>query len=142
MLPTYEQAYAAAIDNPPFSNGDEGYGWMYHWCDRCINDKGTRDGSNPQGCPLVCVALMGRTPIEWLDQKRVVDGKLQPYSRGGQYQCTYFRDEEDGGGDGEPKPIPDPPGQLTLVPREPYERPARMLTDYPTPVEVSHAAAQ
>jgi hypothetical protein len=44
----------------------------------------------------------------------------------------YFRNKEDGdGGDPEPKPIADPPGQLVLAPREPFEA-TRMLTDWPS----------
>ncbi len=35
----------------------------------------------------------------------------------------------------EPTPIPDPPGQPTLLPREPYERPCRMYADT-KPIEV------
>lgn len=136
MVFDYEQAWAEARDEPPFANGTEGYGWMDDWCHRCLHDKGTRDGTDEQGCQLVSVALMGRTPIQWLDQKRHDgDGRLVPYGIADQYHCIMFRPEDDDGG-GEPTPIPDPPGQLTLLPREPYERPARMLASITTPVEV------
>jgi hypothetical protein len=42
-----------------------------------------------------------------------------------------FRDEN-GGPPPEPTPVPDPPGQLVLVPREQYEG-HRMLTTIPEP---------
>jgi hypothetical protein len=123
-----DKLYAEAIDEPPFSNADEGYGWTANWCDRCIHDKDQRgDQITGPGCPLLTVALMGRTPIQWLDQKRIENGKLTaPYSRQDQYHCINFRDENDGPG-GEPQPIPDPPGQLTLLGRDDYEG-VRMLT--------------
>lgn len=126
-LPTYDEAFARAREMSPFSNGTEGYAWMENNCERCIHDRPHRDGTDPQGCPLILVALMGRTPIEWMQQ----DG----HRLGDQYHCLYFRDEDDPGPD-EPTPIPDPPGQLTLCPREPYERPARMFAGT-KPVEVS-----
>lgn len=136
-LPTYDEAFQRAKEGSPFSNGDEGYGWMANWCDRCVHDREARafEGS---GCPLVCVALNRRTPVEWLDQKTTgPDGLLIPYSIGDQYRCMYFRSEDDGP-DPEPTPIPDPPGQLTLTPREPFEQ-ARMLTPLisETPIEVT-----
>lgn len=123
-LPTYSEAWAAARPEPAFSNnGTEGMAWCCTWCARCVHDKGARTGADPAGCPLIGVSLMGRTPAEWLDQTR--DGTV---ALGNSYQCLYFRDENDPGPD-EPTPIPDPPGQLTLLPREPYTRPARMYAD-------------
>lgn len=122
MLPTYDQAWAAARERSPFSNGTEGECWMANNCYRCVND----DPDN--GCELLLVALLGRTPAEWTEDK--------PGSLGEQYRCMYFRNKEDGdGGDPEPQPIPDPPGQATLAPREPLEA-SRMLTTYPQPAEV------
>lgn len=122
-------AYERAIDEPPFANSDEGYGWMANWCDRCIHD-GCGLGEDQPQCPLILVALMGRTPAEWLDQKHLgPDGLLVPYSRADQFHCIMFRDRDDPGGR-EPEPIPDPPGQMTLLPREPYEG-ARMLLTAP-----------
>jgi hypothetical protein len=138
-LPTYDECVKTSIDRAPFSNGDEGYGWMYNWCDRCVNDAEQHGKITGPGCPIIAVAFFeSRTPAEWLDQKRLTpDGRMyERYGIADQYHCMYFRNEDQGGGDGEPKPIPDPPGQLTLVPREPYEQ-TRMLTTYPTPVEVA-----
>ncbi len=135
-MPTYDEAFAAAREGSPFSNSDEGLGWMANWCDRCIRDKSARTGEGGSGCPLVLVALTGRTPVEWLDQTRTgPDGAVVPYSRSDQYHCIMFRPEDDPGPD-EPTPIPDPPGQLGLFPREPYVRPARMFAD-PKPIEVT-----
>lgn len=108
-------AYERARDEMPFSNSDEGYGWMANWCDRCIHD-GCGLGKDQPQCPLILVALLDRTPAEWLDGPRDERGA---YSLANQYHCLMFRDRDDPGGR-EPEPIPDPPGQLTLLPREPY----------------------
>lgn len=135
-LPTYEEAYAKAREGSPFSNGDEGHSWMGAWCGRCIHDKPARTGDPANGCPLVGVAYMGRTPAEWLDNTETsADGAMTPYSRTGQYSCVMFRPEDDPGPQ-EPTPIPDPPGQDALFPREPFERPARMYAEI-LPQEVS-----
>lgn len=123
-LPDYDQAMAASRDEIPFSNSTEGEAWLSNNCERCLNDKPAREGRYEDGCVLILVALEGRTPVEWTPDK--------PMSLGEQYRCMYFRGEDDGP-DPEPAPIPDPPGQLTLVPREPYEQPARMLTISPQP---------
>lgn len=116
----YGRLYEEARDEPAFSNADEGYGWMDANCATCIHEKPSRQGHEEKGCPLIMVSLLGRTPIQWLDQKK--PGEL--YSRQGQYQCTEYRHEDDG--PAEPRPIPDPPGQLDLVPRADYEG-VRML---------------
>ena len=109
---TYDEAMAAARPGRPFSNGTEGYGWMDNWCDRCVHDKGTRDGTDDRGCPLVMVALMERTPIEWIDGPRDEQGR---YSIEDQYHCTEFRDENDGGDDDpDPGPPPVAPGQVDM----------------------------
>jgi len=49
-------------------------------------------------------------------------------------RCIEFRDK-DNPGPSEPQPIPDPPGQELLLPREPFEG-ARMFVRR-TPVEVA-----
>lgn len=121
MLPTYDQAWATAREGSPFANGTEGECWMDRNCYRCVNDKPSRQGDYANGCPLILVAYEGRLPAEWVPDK--------PGYLGEQWRCMYFRDEDDGG-DPEPKPIPDPPGQLTLAPREPFEA-TRMLTALP-----------
>ncbi|HLU99158.1 MAG TPA: hypothetical protein VKZ89_20175 [Thermobifida alba] len=128
-LPTGAEAMARSRDRTPFSNGTEGAAWMAAWCHRCVHDADARDMNGP-GCPLVFVAIQGRTPAEWDDGPRDENGL---YGLADQYQCTYFRDEDgpDGGGDPEPQPIPDPPGQEALLPRTGLEG-ARILTDHPT----------
>lgn len=123
---TYEEAWEHAVDRRPFSNGTEGYAWMDNWCYRCKNDG---DHLDDPGCPLVLVALMGRTPSEWFEQpwgqiRGRPEGETAPVL-GDTYHCAEFRDEDDDG-PREPKPIPDPPGQEILLPREPYEG-VRML---------------
>lgn len=135
-LPTYEDAMARAREGSPFSNSDEGYGWMANWCDRCTHDKPARNDDPGNGCSLVMVALLGRTPAEWLDNTETgPDGLLKPYSRADQYTCVMFRPEDDPGPD-EPTPIPDPPDQEVLFPRDEFARPARTYADT-KPVEVT-----
>lgn len=110
---TYEEAMAAARPRRPFANGTEGYGWMDNWCDRCVHDKGTRDGTDERGCPLVMVALMEKTPVEWIDGPRDEQGR---YSIADQYHCTEFRDEDEGGDDDAPPgpPAPEIEGQVDM----------------------------
>lgn len=129
---TYDEAFAAAVDQSAFSNGTEGHAWMDQWCFRCVHDKGTRDGSDPVGCPLVMVALMGRTPSEWLEQpwqqiNGRPDGDTAPVL-GDTYHCVEFRNEDDPGPGYEPQPDPPPPGQLPLFDDQPY-RGYRMYAD-------------
>ncbi len=102
-------AYERATEDMPFSNSDDGYGWMSNWCDRCVHD-GCGLGQEQPQCPLILVALLNRTPAEWM---------RQPVDAPDRYHCLMFRDRDDPGGQ-EPEPIPDPPDQLTLLPREPY----------------------
>jgi hypothetical protein len=131
-IPTFEEAYARAREGSPFSNGDEGYGWMGTWCGRCIHDKPARNDDPGNGCPLILVAYSQRTPSEWLDGPRDERGL---YGISDQYQCVMFRPEDDPGPE-EPTPIPDPPGQDALFPRDGFERPGRMFADT-KPQEVS-----
>jgi hypothetical protein len=115
-LPAYDEAYEHALDRPAFSNGTGWEIWSWNNCCRCVND-GMGLGKDEPNCPLICVALVGRTPVEWTDQQPPL----------GDYLCIYFRDRDDPGGY-EPEPVPDPPGQLCLMPREPYEG-VRMYED-------------
>ena len=119
---TYEEAFAAAKDEPAFSNGTEGFAWTGTWCDTCLHDKGTRDGTDEKGCPLIMVALMQRTPVEWIEQpwqqiKGRPEGETAP-TLGDTYHCTEYAPDDDEGGDDEPDPGPrwDPemPGQTTI----------------------------
>jgi len=100
---TYEEAYAAANDRPAFSNSTDGEAWMGNWCEQCVNDSPELvDAGN--GCPLIMVALMNRTPSEWIRQ--------DPATLGDQYHCTEYR--EPGDGDDEPGPPPENPDQITI----------------------------
>lgn len=118
-----------ARDEPAFSNGTEGYGWMANWCDRCLRDAPFRNGIAKTGCELILIALMDKTPAEWLDGPRDERGL---YSIEDQYHCIEFRAPGDGGG--EPRAKPTPPGQGTLLPREGLEG-TRMYVQ-PTPATV------
>jgi hypothetical protein len=115
-LPAYSEALDHARDEPAFSNGTMWEIWSANNCCRCAND-GIGLGKDEPQCPLILVALMDKTPIEWTDQQPPL----------GDYLCIYFRDRDDPGGR-EPHPIPDPPGQLSLMPRESFEG-TRMYTD-------------
>ena len=111
----YSRLYDEARDEPAFSNSDEGMAWMDANCATCIHDKPARQGDDGNGCPLVLITLMGKRPIQFLDGPRDEHGR---YSLAGQYHCVEYRHEDDGPTD--PQPVPDPPGQLTLLPRDDY----------------------
>ena len=131
-LPTYDKAFARARQRRAFANGTEGHAWLAANCDKCLHDKPARQGRAQDGCPLIMVAYMDRTPIEWLDGPRDEQGR---YGLADQYRCLMFRSEDDPGPD-EPTLIPDPPDQEVLFPRDGFERPARMFVDT-KPVEVT-----
>lgn len=107
-----------ARDGSPFSNGAEFEMWQDVNCATCIHDRGFREGDDSMGCPLLAIVYGDQTPAEWLE----AESYPNPASK---YTCVTCRHEDDGG-DPEPKPIPDPPGQLTLFPRDGYEG-VRML---------------
>jgi hypothetical protein len=73
-LPSYEDALDRAADRMAFSNGTEGDAWMARWCYRCVHE---------EDCPLLLVALLGKTPASWQEQDRM--------SLGNQYRCIEFR---------------------------------------------------
>lgn len=63
-----------------FSNGFEGDAWMGHWCETCVLF---------DGCVLVDVALLGRTPQAWQED--------QPFGLASRYVCAeYTREATDG----------------------------------------------
>lgn len=115
---TYAEAWDHAEDRAAFSNGTEWECWSENWCHQCRNDSlGT--GNEGDDCPLILVALMQRTPSEWLRQEK---DRL-----GDRFHCIEYRPLDDGGGG--PKPPPKPiPGQGELIPAEPYIG-ARMFAD-------------
>nr|PZN36780.1 MAG: hypothetical protein DIU59_17890 [Pseudomonadota bacterium] len=105
-LPDYQQAWDAARPGEPFSTGSEAIEWMSAHCDRCIHDAPTRRGRPEDGCPLTLVALLGRTPAEWVDRP----GRMPA----DQYRCKAFRTERSR------RPAPDPnPNQMALFAEEP-----------------------
>jgi hypothetical protein len=130
---SYDEIWATARDERPFSNGTEGYGWMENWCwapcqqpdevawQRYEEGKRKTPPKSGTGCPLILVAMLGRTPTEWLKQERE-DGLI---CIGDQYHCVEFRPPGSGGEPGPPRPKRDPPGQLALFDRPPAQR--RML---------------
>jgi hypothetical protein len=115
---TEEQIQAGARDGRPFSNGTEGYAWMGNWCDECVHN----DEETEKYCPILTVALLSKTPAEWVEQpwgqiEGRPEGELAP-TLGGQYVCTEFERRRDDGDD-DPEPGPEPPpevdGQLDIV---------------------------
>lgn len=121
----YDTCFERASDAAPFSNSDDGRDWMDAHCGRCFHDKPARQGHDANGCPLVLVALMGRTPAEWMR-----GDPAEQTSFADKYTCVMFRPEDEGG-DPEPKPIPTPPGQGELFPRAGLEG-VRLLKPYAT----------
>lgn len=124
---SYDEIFATARAERPFSNGTEGCAWMENWCwAPCQNPAETawqryEEGKRktpprdfPGGCPLIQVALMGRTPAEWMEQDRAVLGD--------QYHCIEFRGPDDGGGDPRPRPRREPPNMDGL-----FERPHQQV---------------
>jgi hypothetical protein len=71
-------------------------------------------GSDEPQCPLLNVAMCGRTPIEWFPQGDE-DGT---YRRDDQYHCLMFRDRDDPGAPaGARGALPGSPGQDSGAPR-------------------------
>ncbi len=56
-LLSFDEENERSDPHAPFANGYEGESWMSLWCeDGCANYK---------DCPLILVALLGRTPQQW-----------------------------------------------------------------------------
>jgi hypothetical protein len=136
---SYEEIDASATDTPPFSNGTEFYAWTENWCFApCMSPpevawRKYEDGKRkhpmknyPGGCPLIQMALLGKTPIEWLDQWTDHSKPPPLYDR---YHCIEFR-SEDGDGD---DPFGGPPAHPPRAKREPknmdglFPRPQRRV---------------
>jgi hypothetical protein len=75
---TQAEITADAADRPPFANGTEGEIWMARWCEECANDS-PELVDRGEGCPLLLIALLGKTPKEW---------PVNP--TGGDYTCDEF----------------------------------------------------
>jgi hypothetical protein len=122
---TYDEIWAGARDEPPFSNGTEYETWSWNWCWRCHQpdevawqryENGERKTAPKQpGCPLILAALLGRTPTEWMEQ----DWAGGPPPLGDRYHCIEFRGPGDGDGEepGPPQPRPEPKNMDGLFPR-------------------------
>jgi hypothetical protein len=122
---TLDEVIKTSPERPPFSNGTEGYDWMYRWCDRCQHPvekawqsyesgkRKTQLKGYEGGCPLLMASMVGHTPAEWLEQEDGPD----------RYHCIEFRGPDDGGDD--PRPRREPPRMDGLFPRP--ERRTRML---------------
>lgn len=87
---TQAEIDAAATDRVPFSNGTAGEIWMSRWCEECANDSPELVDKG-EGCPLLLVALLGKTPKEW---------PVNP--TGGDYTCDEFVQAPEWPGDDEP----------------------------------------
>lgn len=128
--------WARSTEGSPFSNSTMGGIWMARWCDRCLRDAPFRNGlKGATGCPILAVALCGRTPAEWLEQPESEIIRPDGWDCANMYHCIEFRAPGDGGG-GEPKPKPEPPQMDGLFPRperrvrmfvQPSEEPVREL---------------
>lgn len=65
MNTTYDELFEQAADEPAFSTSDEGEYWIAHHCGTCVHDAPSRAGDEANGCPLILLALIGRTPAQW-----------------------------------------------------------------------------
>lgn len=74
MIGTEDEEYEQAVDHPAFSNGAEGETWMAVWCATCVRDE--------DECPLVGVAIFGRTPVQWISRN--------PQGMRDKYVCTEW----------------------------------------------------
>lgn len=118
----HDSIFDDAADRSPFSNGTSGEIWMSEWCYRCKVDGPFQRGVTDQGCPLLLVALMQKTPKEWTETG------LQDY------HCSEFVPDDDGK-DGDPDPNPAPlPGQTDM-----FEVFAEQITDAVTEREAVSA---
>jgi hypothetical protein len=104
-----------AREGSPFSNSTSGEMWMGDWCYRCTVDAPFQRDEAPEGCPLIMVALLDKTPAEWTETAPQV------------YTCSEF--VEDTGGDPDthedstvlprwPQPAQPMPGQLDIFGQE------------------------
>lgn len=70
----HQKEYADALHKPAFANGFEGDSWMAVWCATCAQDENT--------CPLIGVALLGRTPRAWI--------LINPGGLYDRYSCSHW----------------------------------------------------
>ena len=84
--PDYQEALDAAADGSPFSNSTEGEYWMEANCYRCAHDAAFQAGLSPEGCPLLLIAMTGKTPAQW--------ERGDPGDPAMRYSCAHFRPAE------------------------------------------------
>lgn len=73
-LLSFDEEYDRAHDTSAFSNSTDGHAWMGLWCEDC---------NHYEDCPLILVAMMGRTPLTWSER--------EPRSLN-RYTCREFDD--------------------------------------------------
>lgn len=61
----FGEEYGMAVDGSPFSNSTEGSMWMDRNCHLCVHEAPVRNGDTENGCPLLGMALMNKTPRQW-----------------------------------------------------------------------------
>lgn len=119
----FNTAYANARDEHAFSNSTDWEIWSYNNCENdCFHDAPYQRGETNVGCPLILVAMLDRTPREW------IPGPDQHC--GDKYTCAYYRHEGDDDPDAAPEPVSDPPGMEALFSRELVE-PGRVFIPMP-----------
>jgi len=75
MMLSGEAEWERARPRTAFANGFEADSWMEHWCFRCAVDA-------EANCPLVMVAILGRTPAPWAEEN--------PRGLADRYTCSEF----------------------------------------------------
>lgn len=84
-MPTFAVVAARASDAPAFANGTEGEAWISAWCYRggaeCVHDDIEYGGTS--ACPLLSVAMLGRTPVEWGERTSALGREM--------YTCTRYQ---------------------------------------------------
>ncbi|OPC84176.1 hypothetical protein B4N89_27515 [Embleya scabrispora] len=112
MPDDYDALEAQAVDEPAFSNSDEGYAWIDANCAICVHELPPRERRDGDGCPLILIALLGKRPRQWSDGPRTPEGR---YAMATQYVCSEQRDEPAAD---ELRPVPVMAGQGELLPCE------------------------
>lgn len=81
----FDDAHERSAPIAAFSNGYEGDCWQAAWCGTCRHDSQgvvTSAGQAEVFCPLIDVALLGRTPAEWTEIDRS--------ALAGRYRCERY----------------------------------------------------
>lgn len=81
----FEELFDDSTEGSPFSNSTMGDMWMGQWCENCQEDVAFTQGDTENGCPLLALAMIGRTPKEWVK----VPGSQD-------YVCSEFKEATHG----------------------------------------------